>query len=104
MYKKFKKIEIEDQILSRVQDNIEQAIGALPSTEILQGRLVKSVSLLSASTVKVAHKLGRPVIGWIVVRQRGNAAIWDVQDSNPSPSLTLDLNCSSNVTVDLWVF
>jgi hypothetical protein len=104
MYKKFKKIEIEDQVLSRLQDNVEQAIGLLPSTEILQGRLVKSVALLSASTVKVPHKLGRPVIGWIIVRKRGNATVWDAQDSNPSPSLTLDLNCSSNVTVDLWVF
>lgn len=104
MYKKFKKLEIEDQVLSRMQDNVDQAISQLPSTEILQGRLVKGVSLQSASTVKVSHKLNRPPLGWIVVRQRASAIIWDAQDSNSNPSLTLDLNCSADVTVDLWVF
>lgn len=104
MFKKFKKIEIEDEVLSRMQDNVEQAISLLPSTDIIQGRLIKSVSLLSASTVKVSHKLGRPPLGWIIVRQRASAIIWDSQDSNANPSLTLDLNCSANVTVDLYVF
>ena len=104
MFNKFKKIEIEDEVLSRMQDNVEQAISQLPTTDVIQGRLVKNVALLSASTVKVSHKLGRPVIGWIVVRQRASAIIWDSQDSNANPSLTLDLNCSANVIVDLWVF
>ena len=104
MFRKFKKIEISDQVISRFQDNVEQAIGSLPLTDILQGRLIRNINLLSASTVLVDHKLGRPVIGWFVVRQRASAIIWDVQDANPNPSLTLNLNCSANVNIDLWVF
>ena len=104
MFRSFKKIDIEDKVIARFQDNVEQAVSQLPSTDIIQGRLVKDVSLLSASTVKVSHKLGRPVVGWFIVRQRASAIIWDSQDSNATPSLTLDLNCSANVVVDLWVF
>jgi len=104
VFRSFKKIDIEDKVIARFQDNVEQAISQLPSTDIVQGRLVKDVSLLSASTVKVSHKLGRPVVGWFIVRQRASAIIWDSQDSNSTPSLTLDLKCSANVVVDLWVF
>ncbi len=104
MYKRFKKIEIADQILSRMQDNVDSAISQLSVTEILQGRLVKDVELASATTTKISHKLGRAPLGWIIVRQRASAIIWDTQDTNSNPNLTLNLNCSANVIVDLWVF
>ena len=104
MYKHFKKVDIEDQILSRFQDNVEGAISTLPDTEIIQGRIVKNVELLSASTVKVSHKLGRALLGWTIIRQRASSIVWDLQDANKTPNLTLDLKCSADVTVDIWVF
>lgn len=104
MYKRFKKIEIDDEVLSRMQDNVDAAIAQLSVTEVLQGRLVKSISLLSASTVKISHKLGRAPIGWFIVRQRANAVVWDLQDTNSNPNLTLNLNCSADCTIDIWVF
>jgi hypothetical protein len=104
MYKRFKKIEIADQIMSRMQDNVDSAISQLSVTEILQGQLVKNISLASSSTTKISHKLGRAPIGWIIVRQRASSIIWDTQDTNSNPNLTLNLNCSANVVIDLWVF
>jgi hypothetical protein len=104
VFKKFKKLEIEDQLISRVQDNIETAINSLPTIAILQGRLVTGVSLSSSITNKISHKLDRNLIGWFIVRQKSSAIVWDTQDANTTPNLTLNLNCSANVVVDLWVF
>lgn len=104
MYKYFKKVDIEDQIIARFQDNVAAAISTLPETEIIQGRIVKNVELLAASTVKVSHKLGRVLIGWTIVRQRASSIVWDLQDANKNPNLTLDLKCSADCTVDIWVF
>jgi hypothetical protein len=104
MYKKFKKLDIDDQVLSRVQDNVEAAIGQLSSTEIIQGRVLTNVKLLASTNNIVNHKLNRNLLGWTIIRQRSQAQIWDSQDSNPNPSLTLLLNTNLDVLVDIWVF
>jgi len=104
MFKRFKRLDTQDEALSRVQENVDTAIGSLPSTEIIQGRLVKNIALISSATNSVDHKLGRALIGWQIIRIRSNSIIWDTQDTNSIPQLTLNLNCSANVTVDLWVF
>jgi len=104
MFKKFKKLEIPDELLSRVQDNVDTAINQLPNTQIINGVLLKGISLDSAITNQISHKLGRNLIGWQIIRIRGNATVWDSQDSNNRPDVLLALNCSSDVQVDLWVF
>lgn len=104
MYKKFKIVEIPDQIISRFQDNVEQAISLLPSTEIIQGRLIKNINLVASTPNQIDHKLGRNVVGWVITRQKSSSIIWDEQDSNPNQKLTLTLNCSANVVIDLWIF
>lgn len=104
MFKKFKKLDIPDQIMSRLQDNVDSAINQLPSIQPIQGLLLRNISLSSSGANSVSHKLGRRLVGWQVVRQRASAIIWDSQDSNTSDDLILVLNCSANVTIDLWVF
>lgn len=104
MYKKFKTLDIEDKVLSRVQDNVEQAIGQLPITEILQGRLVTGIAIVTGTPKVISHKLGKKLQGWIVCRQSASAIIWDSQAASTTTALTLVLNSSANVTVDLWVF
>lgn len=67
--------------------------------------ILKNVSLLSASNPNVVnHLLQRNLQGWFVIRQRASAIVWDSQDSNQTPSLTLNLRASADVTVDLAVF
>jgi len=104
MFSRFKKLETADTMISRIQDNVEQAIKQLPTTEIIQGRLLINVSLVSGSINFVDHKLGRKLIGWKITRIRANSIIWDSQDTNVSPDKLLSLNCNNNVTVDIWVF
>jgi hypothetical protein len=65
--------------------------------------VLKNVSLLTGTNV-VNTLLGRTLQGWSVVRQRGPASIYDTQDTNQSPALTLVLVSSADVSVDLLVF
>jgi len=70
---------------------------------LAQGRLIQNVSLVSGANV-INHQLGRKLQGWILTRQRSAASIYDTQDSNTMPALTLQLTSSAAVTVDLFVF
>lgn len=66
--------------------------------------LLQSVDLVSGSNI-VNHKLGRRLVGWQVTRMRDAfSEIYDTQDSNTMPDLTLNLNSSVDVTVDLLVW
>ncbi len=70
---------------------------------IVNGIILKSVSLIIGSNT-INHKLGRKLQGWLLVRQRAAASIFDLQDANAMPDLTLVLSSSAAVVVDLYVF
>lgn len=99
----FQKLYTGDSDLDRVQAEVAKALDNL-QLDILEGELLESVALVTGQANEVAHKLGRKLTGWQVVRQRADARIWDQQDDNNRPELTVDLRSSANVTVDLWVF
>src|SRR5271165_7059301 len=65
--------------------------------------VLKKVQLYSGSNT-VNHLLGRDLQGWAIVRQRSLANIYDTQDSNQTPQLTLLLTSSAKVLVDILVF
>lgn len=65
--------------------------------------ILKNVKLISGTNV-INHKLGRTLQGWNSVRVRANATIYDQQDNNQTPQLTLVLVASAPVVVDLVVF
>lgn len=73
------------------------------SNPLVQGQLLTNVTIVAGSNV-VNHKLSRPLVGWLVVRQRALASLFDTQDSNTRPALTLLLTSSADVMVDLYVF
>jgi len=78
-------------------------LNPLLTNPALQGNILKSVVLASGDNT-INHKLGRKLQGWIIVRQRASASMYDKQDSNARPELTLVLNASAAVTVDIYVF
>lgn len=100
----FKKVGSNDNDLQKVQNNVEAAVNPIISKEIVDGVLLKRVQLSALEVVYVKHGLGRPPQGWIVVRKRADARIWDVQDANDKPKSTLALTCSHDILVDLWIF
>ena len=102
--KRLKKLISQDSDLNRFQSNVEEAVNPLINAEIVNGVLLKDIYMDAETVTLVQHKLGRKVRGWVVVRLRADARIWDVQDSNSNPTTTLALVASHAVTVDVWVF
>ena len=98
----FKKLD-GDFVANKAQENTASVITPFLRSRILDGVLLKNISLNSGSNL-VEHKLGRKIEGWIVVRQRADARVWDDQDNNVNVSTTLKLQTSAAVEVDLWIF
>lgn len=65
--------------------------------------VLSSVQLTAGNNV-VNHKLGRNLQGWFITRVRAASTVYDTQDKNQTPQLTLNLNSSANVVVDIAVF
>ena len=100
----FKKVANANEDTSKLQERLDEYFAPLTSSVVIDGVLLKNISLGSGSVNEISHKLGRELIGWVVVRQRGNAQVWDTQDANTLKTKTLWLNTSANVSIDLWVF
>lgn len=88
---------------SEVQTKWRGILNPFISNPSLQSVILPKISLLEGSNT-VNHTLGRNLTGWRIIRQRGSATIYDTQDVNSSPNLTLLLNASANVVVDLECF
>lgn len=101
--KQFGKIYIEDRKISMIQDNLANAINPLLSLPLSSSNLIPGVELESGNNT-INHGLGRNLIGWIITRKDANEDIFDNQDSNTTPALTLILNSSGDVRVDIIVF
>jgi len=89
--------------LPQMQTKWASQLNPLLSKEITKGQLLQDIVLINGKTV-VNHKLGRPLIGYWVVLKNAAAEIYDSQDTNQMPQLTLVLNSNAAVTVSLWVF
>lgn len=88
----------------RAQDLWAAIINPVLSNPVLSSSMLLNVSLTSGNNV-VNHKLGRKLQGWMISRIRNNyAEIYDTQDGNSTPALTLNLNSSVDVVVDIVVF
>lgn len=101
--RKIAKVQTSDRILNQLQSNIAYALNPILTNPATQGRILRAVALKSGANV-VQHGLGAPLTGWIPVRIRGAATLYDTQDSNQTPSSTLLITSSAAVTVDLYVF
>lgn len=89
--------------LSSLQTNWAQILNPVIDLPINSGLIRKNISLASGDNT-INHLLGRKLQGWFIVRQRASATFFDKQDTNNSPSLTLVLNASGAVSVDIFVF
>lgn len=102
--KSLKKINGSTNELSRLQSNLENWAVSIQKSGLNDGVLLQNISLTTGATSSIEHKLGRAPVGWIIVRQRANAQVWDSQDANIFKTKSLALECSADVTIDLWVF
>jgi hypothetical protein len=77
--------------------------------DVLLGKPLSNSSILVGIQLKsganvINHLLDRDLQGWIIVRQDALASIYDTQDLNQTPQLTLQLTSSAKTVVDILVF
>ena len=93
----------DDQQAMLMQTSWSKELNPLIALPTNQGSILQNVSLSTGSNT-INHKLGRKLQGWWLVRKRAAASVYDTQDSNQMPSLTLLLTSSADVVVDIFVF
>ena len=97
------RIQTDNQAQNQSQGYQNQALSELSKNVLSRGVHLQSIALTAGDT-NVSHKLGSRLQGWMLVRKRSAAEIYDKQDDNPTPDKTLLLSSSADVTVDLYVF
>lgn len=100
---KYNVTNTSDADLATVQRNLVRVLQPIFNTPTLGGNLLVNQPLLVGENT-INHGLGRQLNGWQIVRQRAQASIWDTQDNNKTPALTLLLNSDTVVHVDIYVF
>lgn len=96
------KFQSDDRIFNQLQTQWSSQIDPVLNNPANQSQIISNVVLSSSSVIN--HGLGRKLQGWAIVRKRGNANIFDYQDTNARPEKTLLLNSSSGISVDVLVF
>lgn len=99
----FKKIGQRLPDVARFQDNVEQTFLSLTNKAIIDGVLIDNVNLTTSAS-DIAHGLGKPVTGYIVIKRNANAVVYDNEQTNTKRDRFLNLQASATVTVSLWVF
>lgn len=91
-----------DQNLMLMQSSWTSQLNPLLSNPSNNTSILKNVQLISGTNT-INHLLGKKLQGYRIIRQRALANIYDAQDSNQSPQLTLVLISDAPVSVDIEV-
>lgn len=105
--KRFIKIRTQDEDLNKMQERVEAAFQPIFNSEIVNGVFLEEINLVTGSDNIIEHKLGRKVRGYIVVSKSANSNVYDkINDASDTTNKNfyLNLQCSANVTVNLWIF
>lgn len=86
-----------------LQNKWASIIDPVTTNPVNNSLILKNISLTTGNNT-INHKLGRKLQGWNIIRKRAAAEIYDAQDSNQMPALTLVLVSDADVTIDLTVF
>ena len=92
----------ETEALNLLQSRWAAILDPIIANEATNPVILKNIVLSSSSIIN--HTLGRKLVGWEIIRQRGDASIYDRQDINASPDKTLLLTSSSGISVDILCF
>lgn len=92
-----------DRSFVQMQNQWSAQLQPLLNGPLNSGLLLQNVLLVPGDNA-VNHKLDRRLVGWFITRKRNAAALFDKQDSNSFPALTLALNSDIDTMVDIYVF
>lgn len=95
--------QTQNKDLTLMQNSWSSQLNPLLINPSLQSIILKKVSLSIGANI-INHLLGRTLQGYRIVRQRLPASIFDAQDQNSMPNLTLVLISDAAVVCDIEVF
>lgn len=98
----YKKTYTNDYHYMLLQNNLEEFTKQLLTIPILNGHLLRDVTLTSGSVNLIPHKLDRLPNGWLLVKNNTDSRIWETTASTTVDLLAL--NTSSSNIVSIWVF
>lgn len=103
-----------DPVMNRYQTQLQGSLAPITNNAAAvaqqvmikdsQGNMTPNIILISGTVNVIPIGLSATLQGWTLTRIKGQATIWDTQDSNSTPSQTLNLNTSANVVVQLAVW
>lgn len=98
--KSLKKITSKTEDINTIQDNVEEVLNPILTKSVIDGILLKDVAMTTGKVNNLSHKLGRRPLGYIIVKKNANSDIYE----QTIDTKTLNLNCTADVTVSIWVF
>ncbi len=89
--------------LSDMQTKWASQLNPIIANPLNNASVLQNISLIAGTNV-INHKLGQKLQGWFTTRVRSSVQLYDQQDSNQTPQLTLVLVASAPAIIDLGVF
>lgn len=103
MLPKFREIKTALKDLAGLQDSLKNVFNTILNLKLLDYVIVEDVVIGTTDTF-VSHKLGRPVIGYIIIRRNAGTSIWESVTLNKAPSSVIILRSSATVTTTILFF
>ena len=100
----FERISVTDPEIQNLQYRLEETLRPVTSSSVIDGNLIEDISLASGTTSKIAHKLGRKLIGWIIVGKDAAQHVYVVNSGKTDLDTYIHLTAGGTVTVNIWVF
>lgn len=98
----FRKVQVKTDDVKHLQDAVAQVLNQVIKKQIIDGAFITDISIVSGTPYSLSHGLGINPRGWIIVKKNAESDIW--QTDSATPTLTMILNASADVTISLWVF
>lgn len=96
-------LKFSDRELNRLQQNVATALRPVLQASLLDGVLIRNVTLDGVAPTNVAHGLQHDVVGWIVVDSAQPARIYRAPQGG-LPAALLPLQADAPTTISVWVF
>jgi hypothetical protein len=97
----FRKLNTDDDVLNRLQDNVGQTLGPVLACPLLAGQQLNNISL-NAGVNSVNHLLGRTPLGCIVTSL--SASVTLNADVSTATATVISIGVTAPTTASFWVY
>jgi len=97
----YSSIQTPNWELQKIQDNVSACLNPIAKNPLLDGVLIEGVPLTTGVDNNISHLLDRKPRMWLVVKKDADSNVWE--ETSPAPGRILNLRCSANCNVSLWV-